>query len=88
MKSSAASNVLPLIRVGSLWMAPEELAGLSEIAEMLGVTTRTVQRYMEREDFPEPLGQIAAGRVWLRANVETWAKATLPLPEGRPRKEE
>jgi predicted DNA-binding transcriptional regulator AlpA len=69
-------------------MAPEELAGLSEIAEMLGVTTRTVQRYMERDDFPEPLGQIAAGRVWLRRDVQRWAKETLPLPTGRPRKGE
>jgi predicted DNA-binding transcriptional regulator AlpA len=81
MKSSA------LIRVGSRYVAPEELAALSEIAQMLGVTTRTVQRYMEREDFPEPLGRLAGGRVWLRADVERWAKQVLPLPEGRPRKE-
>lgn len=87
MKSSATEKAQPLIRVGSLYVAPEELAGLSEIAEMLGVTTRTVQRYMEREDFPEPLGVLAAGRVWLRADIDRWAKQTLPLPEGRPRKE-
>jgi len=85
MKSSPS---IPLIRIGSFWMAPEELAGLSEIAEILGVTRRTVQRYMQRKDFPEPLGEIAAGRVWLRADIERWAKETLPLPEGRPRKEE
>jgi predicted DNA-binding transcriptional regulator AlpA len=76
-----------LIRVGSLYVAPEDLAGLSEIAAMLGVTTRTVQRYMEREDFPEPLGRLAGGRVWLRADIERWAKQVLPLPPGRPRKE-
>src|SRR5205814_2949799 len=63
MKSSATQPVQPLIRIGSFWMAPEELAGLFEIAEMLGVTRRTVQRYMDRDDFPEPLGEIAARRV-------------------------
>jgi hypothetical protein len=48
----------------------------------------TLPALVDRDDFPEPLGKIAAGRVWLRADVETWAKETLPLPTGRPRKEE
>jgi hypothetical protein len=48
----------------------------------------TAQKYVDRDDFPEPLGRIAAGRVWLQADVETWAKQTLPLPTGRPRKED
>jgi predicted DNA-binding transcriptional regulator AlpA len=58
-----------------------------DIARMLNVTVRTVQNYIARDDFPEPIGRIAAGRVWLRADVETWAKQTLPLQTGRPRKE-
>lgn len=69
-------------------MAPEEIVGLSEIAELLGVTKRTVQRYQEREDFPAPLGTLAGGRVWREADVRKWAEKTLPLPPGRPRKEE
>jgi predicted DNA-binding transcriptional regulator AlpA len=66
----------------------EELASIAEVAEILGVTRRTAHRYVDRDDFPKPIGRLAAGRVWMRAEVETWAKATLPLPEGRPRKEE
>lgn len=69
-------------------MTPDELAGIAEIAAMLGVTDRTAQRYAEREDFPAPAGTVAGGRirVWRRADVGRWAKAHLPLPTGRPRK--
>jgi predicted DNA-binding transcriptional regulator AlpA len=69
-------------------MSPEDLAGLSEIADMLGVHKRTAQRYIGREDFPEPLGHLAGGRIWLRKDVERWGREHLPLPRsGRPRKE-
>jgi predicted DNA-binding transcriptional regulator AlpA len=68
-------------------VTPDEIVGLAEIAEQLGVTKRTVQRYVERADFPKPLGRLAGGRVWRRADVAALAKATLPLPRpGRPRK--
>jgi predicted DNA-binding transcriptional regulator AlpA len=65
-----------------------ELATLTELQEILGVSRRTAQRYCEREDFPEPIERIAGGRirVWRRVDVETWAKTHLPLPTGRPRK--
>jgi predicted DNA-binding transcriptional regulator AlpA len=69
-------------------VSPDEIVALSEIADMLDVTRRTVQRYMERDDFPEPLGVLAGGRrVWRRDDIAAWAQRTLPLPEGRPRKE-
>lgn len=77
-----------LIRVGSYFVPREELASIAEVAEMLGVTRRTAHRYVDRDDFPAPIGRLAVGRVWLRADVERWAKETLPLPTGRPRKEE
>jgi prophage regulatory protein len=63
-----------------------ELVGLSEIAEMLGRSTRTVKTYMKRTDFPKPLGHLARGRIWRRRDVERWANRTLPLPVGRPPK--
>ena len=64
-----------------------DLAGLQEIADMLGVTPRTVQRYLTRADFPQPYARLAGGRVWLRADIDEWAARTLPLPPGRPRKD-
>ena len=68
-------------------VSPEDLVSLSEIAELLGCHKRTAQRYVERDDFPEPLGRLASGRVWSREDVERWGRERLPLPRpGRPRK--
>jgi predicted DNA-binding transcriptional regulator AlpA len=75
-------------RIGSFGVSPEELAGLQEVAELLGVTKRTATRYVDRDDFPDPLGRISTGRVWWRKDVEKWARNTLPLRAGRPPKEE
>jgi len=73
----------------SLGVAPEDLVGLIEIIDLLDVARATAFKYTRRDDFPEPLGHVsAAGPVWLRRDVERWAKETLPLPTGRPRKEE
>ena len=66
-------------------MSPD-LLGRLEVAQMLGVTTRTVQRYTERNDFPEPVETLATGRVWRQRDIEKWAKRYLPLPQGRPPK--
>ena len=57
-----------------------------DIALMLEVTERTVERYTERTDFPKP--RLVAGRIriWERRDVERWAKKTLPLRAGRPPK--
>jgi hypothetical protein len=61
-----------------------ELAGLAEVAEVCRVAKRTALTYTKRPDFPEPLDRIASGPVWRREDVEAWAKARLPLPQGRP----
>jgi predicted DNA-binding transcriptional regulator AlpA len=67
-------------------MSPE-LAGLAEVAELLGIAKRTASKYVRRPDFPKPVDRLAAGPVWRRRDVERWAKATLPLPRtGRPPK--
>jgi predicted DNA-binding transcriptional regulator AlpA len=65
-------------------MAPEPLAGISEIAALLNVSKNTAVRYTNRPDFPAPVGTLAAGRIWREADVRKWAHKTLPLPPGRP----
>ncbi len=70
----------------SVDVPPDELAGLAEVAEIIGVTKRTATKYTRRADFPEPLDRLASGPVWRCADVEKWARETLPLPTGRPRK--
>jgi len=75
------------VLLASPGVSPDELAGVSEIAQMLGVPLRTAARYVEREDFPEPYERLARGRVWRRDEVEAWGRENLPLRTGRPPKE-
>ncbi len=63
-----------------------ELVGLTEIAQEYGVQRNSAWRWSRRPDFPAPAARLAHGPVWHRADVERWAKATLPLPTGRPPK--
>jgi len=64
------------------------LVGLSEIASMLGVTRqRASQLVRDYDDFPPPVAELAAGRVWDTAAVEAWAKAHPERPPGRRVKE-
>lgn len=60
------------------------LAGFAEVTEMLGVSKRSVQRYVARPDFPKPIAELAAGPVWDRPAVRHWAEQRLPLRRGRP----
>jgi predicted DNA-binding transcriptional regulator AlpA len=64
---------------GALRMAQEELAGLAEVATLLGVTKRTAQRYTHRADFPEPISILAATPVWRARDIAKWKTSTLPL---------
>ncbi len=58
-------------------MSPDELAGVTEIAEMLGVVRQYVHRLINEDpDFPKPVAELAAGRVWARGDIVAWAKAT------------
>ena len=58
----------------------EELAGLAELAGILGVTRRSAQRYTKRPGFPEPMATLAATPVWRVRDIREWKRATLPLP--------
>lgn len=78
------TSVRPTLGIGSGDVAPEDLVSAAGIAAMLRVAVITAHRYSNRPDFPEPLGQVSTGRVWLRRDVEAWAKETLPLSAGRP----
>ena len=69
-------------------MAPrvnsEDLIDSQVVADILGLSQRnTVTSYLKRyPDMPKPVVELGAGRVrlWLRPEVEAWAKKT-----GRPR---
>lgn len=48
------------------------LVGITEVAEMLGVSRQRASQLSESKTFPKPLGRIKAGPVWQRATVERW----------------
>ncbi|HCB06273.1 MAG TPA: DNA-binding protein [Nocardioides sp.] len=58
-----------------------DLVGATEIAEMLGISTQRVSQLAVKETFPVPVAVLAAGRVWLRTDVEKWARETGRLSE-------
>jgi predicted DNA-binding transcriptional regulator AlpA len=84
---STPTRPRPLVRVGSIWLAPEDLVSVFDIAQMLDVDRSTVHRWARTlSNFPEPLGETASGRVWRRSDVEDWAEHHRPR-RGRPQKE-
>jgi hypothetical protein len=50
------------------------LAGVAEAAQIIGWDKRRVITYIDRGRFPEPTQALASGRVWLRSDVERFAK--------------
>jgi predicted DNA-binding transcriptional regulator AlpA len=52
-----------------------DLVGLTEIAEMFGVSRQRVDQIVRADPtFPEPVAVITAGRIWRRSAVERWAR--------------
>lgn len=58
-------------------MMTHHLAGLTEIAAMLGISKQRVDQLVKGSDFPEPEAELAGGRVWSTHAVQDWAKASL-----------
>lgn len=51
-----------------------ELLGMSEVAELLGVTRQAVSNWRSRrKDFPEPTADLRSGPIWIRSAVVQWA---------------
>jgi predicted DNA-binding transcriptional regulator AlpA len=73
----------PVARVGSR-LVSNDVVGVAEIAQLLGVARRTAAKYVDLEHFPEPAARLSTGRVWHRADVEQWGRENLPLKTGRP----
>ena len=54
-----------------------DLVGISEVAEMLGVTRQRADKLSRTSpDFPPPASTLHAGRVWLRSKIEEWTQKT------------
>lgn len=51
------------------------LAGPAELAARFKVSRYTIRLWRDRQDFPAPLAELAAGPVWDLTQVEKWRKA-------------
>ncbi len=70
---------------GMVVLMTSHLAGLSEIATMLGVSRqRAGQIVGDYDDFPQPVAELASGRIWETVAVDAWAQAHPVRPPGRP----
>jgi hypothetical protein len=61
-----------------------DLVGVSEAATMLGISRQRVTQIADTGSFPPPVADLAAGRIWRRADVALWAQ-TNSRRGGRPR---
>lgn len=53
---------------------PEHLMGIAEIAELLGVSRTRVHQLRAADALPAPYDALAMGPVWLREDIERWAR--------------
>jgi predicted DNA-binding transcriptional regulator AlpA len=50
------------------------LVGPAEIAQLLGVSRQRVTQLAAHPDFPPPAQELVMGKVWLRSDIESWAR--------------
>jgi prophage regulatory protein len=55
---------------------PPDLVGSAEIGSLFGVSRQRVDQITRSEGFPQPVAELASGRIWNREAVIAWAKAT------------
>lgn len=62
------------------------LGGISEVAAELGVSTQRIATLRQRNDFPDPVGEIAQGPIWDLDVVAGWNSSGLRQTKaGRPK---
>ncbi len=62
------------------------LAGVAEAARVMGWDKRRVITYIDRGRFPAPVQALASGRIWLRSDVERFAREWRARQAGRRRR--
>ena len=52
-----------------------DLVGIFEVAQMLSVSRQRVDK-LSRTDprFPLPVAEVHAGRIWLKSEIQDWAR--------------
>jgi predicted DNA-binding transcriptional regulator AlpA len=55
-------------------MPKQRTVRLVEIAELLGVSKQRAHQIAEGKGFPAPVERDGRGRLWIRREVQAWAK--------------
>lgn len=55
-----------------------DLVGVTEAAHLLGWDRRRVATYVERGTFPEPVAELASGRVWRAEDIAAFGATRRP----------
>lgn len=61
-----------------------KLGGVSEVAEVLGLSRQRVAQLRNRPDFPDPVAEIASGPIWDLDAVAGWLGSGVRRGPGRP----
>ena len=61
-----------------------EVAGLSEVAELANVSKQRANSLVKNKSFPEPITELASGKIWWKPAVAQWVDNWTRTP-GRPR---
>lgn len=65
----------------------QELAGVAEVAQMLGVSRQRVHQIVQTNpEFPKPIAELSAGRIWRREEIEVWAQTHPDRQKSGPRR--
>jgi hypothetical protein len=51
------------------------MAGVAEAAQVMSWDKRRVITYVDRGSFPKPVQALASGRIWLRTDLEEFARS-------------
>ena len=55
--------------------------GQQEIQKRLGYSRQWTSQIINRKGFPDPVDELAMGRIWLAEDVEKWIEENRPGPE-------
>ncbi len=50
------------------------LVGVREVSKLLGVSRQRADQLVRTKGFPDPVADLASGRIWERASVVRWAR--------------
>lgn len=56
-------------------MMTRRVVGVREIAKLLGTSRQRADQLVRTKSFPDPVAELASGRIWARSDVVRWAKS-------------